>query len=68
MQKLQQSAKDDQRRSDIEKAAKRLVDMTSMGQQYKVLGVLGRPGGVPADGVEMWPFMNVAPVSRGTGT
>lgn len=44
---LEKAAANDERRADISSAAKRLVDPTGMGAQYKVLGVSSEasPGG-----------------------
>ena len=62
LQQLKQNAKDDERRSNMEAAAKRLVDLSGMGKQYKVLGVLAN---VDCRSVETWPFghPNIAPVT-----
>lgn len=40
---LLRSAASDERRSDIQSAARRLVDLTGMGAQYKVLGIEASP-------------------------
>ncbi|KAL7279010.1 hypothetical protein ACG7TL_006842 [Trametes sanguinea] len=56
---LKASAKDDDRRKDIEQAAKRLVDPTGMGTQYQIMGMAGRRQGELTD-EERWPFLEVA--------
>lgn len=41
----------------IEKGAKRLLDLTGMGVQYNVLGMIGYGGRTPQEGEErVWPF------------
>jgi NADH dehydrogenase [ubiquinone] 1 alpha subcomplex assembly factor 7 len=55
---LKQSATDGNRKSEIDSAAKRLVDLTGMGNQYKVLGVSAiDPSTAPPEGV--WPFVKI---------
>jgi NADH dehydrogenase [ubiquinone] 1 alpha subcomplex assembly factor 7 len=51
---LKAHAKTEERKNEIEKAGKRLVDTAGMGSQYQVLG-LTCGGGYNAKGV--WPFM-----------
>ncbi|KAK4684003.1 NADH dehydrogenase [ubiquinone] 1 alpha subcomplex assembly factor 7, partial [Tremellales sp. Uapishka_1] len=46
------SATSEKRREDIEKGARRLIDMEGMGGQYKVLGVIGGTGSTD----EVYPF------------
>ena len=48
---LQRSAQTDERRQEIGSAAKRLVDLTGMGKEYMVLGVMSTEG-------QVWPFVN----------
>ena len=46
-------------KEDIARAARRLVDPTGMGVQYKVLGITGTGGRELNDGEgEVWPFVN----------
>lgn len=54
---LTTSAKTDERRKQIEQAAKRLVDPTGMGTQYQIMGMTGKRKGVLAD-EERWPFVD----------
>lgn len=56
---LKRSAKDDDRKSDIDRAAKRLVDQTGMGTQYKVLGLTSSVDPSSPSAEEVWPFMKV---------
>ena len=52
--------KEKERRLAIVAAARRLVDPTGMGQQYKVLGITGTGGRKVAEGQEeseVWPFV-----------
>ncbi|OSX57637.1 hypothetical protein POSPLADRAFT_1155864 [Postia placenta MAD-698-R-SB12] len=53
---LKKASSDAERKADIERAARRLVDLTGMGGQYQVMGVVGvrEPG--PSD-EELWPFV-----------
>jgi len=44
VESLVKSAKTDESKKLIEQSAKRLIDLTGMGSQYQVLGVLGRYG------------------------
>lgn len=55
---LKRSATDETRRSDIDKAATRLVDLTGMGNQYRILGITSAvdPATPPAE--EIWPFVS----------
>ncbi|KAH9945038.1 DUF185-domain-containing protein [Epithele typhae] len=57
---LAASTQDDKRRNDIENAAKRLVDPTGMGTQYKVMALTGKPLG-RMDDAERWPFLDLDP-------
>ncbi|EIW57294.1 DUF185-domain-containing protein [Trametes versicolor FP-101664 SS1] len=54
---LTTSAKTDERKKQIEQAAKRLVDPTGMGTQYQIMGMTGKRKGVLAD-EERWPFVD----------
>lgn len=53
---LKRAAESEERKDAIQSAAQRLVDMTGMGGEYKVLGVTG--GGQREGGAEeqVWPF------------
>lgn len=55
---LKISAKDDERKKQIENAANRLVDRTGMGAQYQVMALTGKRAAEPAD-EEKWPFVDV---------
>ena len=44
-----------ERADDIEKAAKRLTDLTGMGKQYQVLGFTSEA--VPGEDKGPWPFV-----------
>ncbi len=54
---LTASAKTDERKRQIEQAAKRLVDPTGMGTQYRSMGMTGKRKTVLAD-EERWPFVD----------
>ncbi|EKM58429.1 uncharacterized protein PHACADRAFT_140351 [Phanerochaete carnosa HHB-10118-sp] len=55
---LKKAAKDEQHRADIERAAKRLVDRTGMGNQYQVLGITGtRQFEEELTAEQTWPFV-----------
>ncbi|CDO71829.1 hypothetical protein BN946_scf184939.g53 [Trametes cinnabarina] len=56
---LKAAAKDESRRNDIERAAKRLVDPTGMGTQYQIMGMVGKKKGELTD-EERWPFLEIA--------
>lgn len=62
---LKRAAKTEERKAAIEKAAKRLVDLTGMGKEYQVLGMTAaaRRGVGDAPRVqeveEVWPFIKV---------
>ena len=55
---LKKAATNEQRKADIERAAKRLVDRTGMGSQYQFMAVTGtkhlQP---PPTDEQMWPFV-----------
>ena len=53
---LKAAAKDEERRKQIDQAAKRLVDPTGMGTQYQVMGMTGKTKKVLTD-EERWPFI-----------
>jgi NADH dehydrogenase [ubiquinone] 1 alpha subcomplex assembly factor 7 len=55
---LIKAAQTEERKRDITSSAKRLVDPTGMGIQYKVLGVVGggRKGSKKG---EVWPFVQL---------
>lgn len=63
VERLKRDAPTEERRADIDGAAKRLVDQTGMGKEYKVLGVVGmspaREISVESEQVEnaVWPFV-----------
>jgi len=44
-----------ERANEIEKAAKRLTDLTGMGKQYQVLGFTSEP--IPGEDNGPWPFV-----------
>jgi NADH dehydrogenase [ubiquinone] 1 alpha subcomplex assembly factor 7 len=46
-----------ERADEIEKAAKRLTDLTGMGKQYKVLGFTS--AAVPGEDNGPWPFVKL---------
>lgn len=46
-----------ERANEIEKAAKRLTDLTGMGKQYQVLAFTS--AAVPGEDNGPWPFMNL---------
>ena len=56
---LKRAARSEERAANIEKAAQRLVDKTGMGNQYQVMGIVGkrRDEGQVSVG-ERWPFVN----------
>ncbi|KAI1797014.1 S-adenosyl-L-methionine-dependent methyltransferase [Ganoderma leucocontextum] len=54
---LKVSAKDEERRKQIENAANRLVDRTGMGTQYQVMALAGKRRAELAD-EEKWPFID----------
>jgi len=51
---LKKSASGEDRKTEIDKAAKRLVDLNGMGKQYRVLGVSSSE-----DPAEVWPFVEI---------
>ena len=53
---LKASAKDGERKKQIEDAANRLVDRTGMGAQYQIMALTGKRAAEPAD-EEKWPFV-----------
>ena len=56
--KLILETKEKERRLAIVAAARRLVDPTGMGKQYKVLGITGTGGRKSAEEEsEVWPFV-----------
>ncbi|KAH9856636.1 DUF185-domain-containing protein [Lenzites betulinus] len=56
---LKASTTSDERKQDLEQAAKRLTDPTGMGTQYQIMGMTGKRKGVLTD-EERWPFMESA--------
>jgi NADH dehydrogenase [ubiquinone] 1 alpha subcomplex assembly factor 7 len=46
-----------ERADEIEKAAKRLTDLTGMGKQYKVLGFTSEA--IPGEDNGPWPFVKL---------
>ncbi|THH15964.1 hypothetical protein EW146_g4596 [Bondarzewia mesenterica] len=57
---LQSKATSEGRKTTVENDAKRLVDLTGMGKEYKVLGVVSPP---PAAGHMVWPFVEAEKTS-----
>ncbi|CAL1716922.1 unnamed protein product [Somion occarium] len=55
---LMKAVKDEERKKDIASAAKRLVDLTGMGSQYKIMGVSGLEED-DLSGEARWPFLDV---------
>ncbi|KAI0360170.1 DUF185-domain-containing protein [Trametes cingulata] len=55
---LKSSASDEERKKQIEQAAKRLVDPTGMGTQYQIMGLTGKRKTALTD-EERWPFVEV---------
>lgn len=54
---LLRTAPTEARRKDIESAAKRLVDATGMGEQYRIMGVVPKgKGGGTAEEAGVYPF------------
>lgn len=53
---MKKASSDAERKVDIEKAARRLVDLTGMGGQYQVMGVVGVKEPGPSE-EELWPFV-----------
>lgn len=53
---LKKSARDKDRRMEIERSAERLVDATGMGSQYQVLAVSGTGRSQPT-AEQRWPFV-----------
>lgn len=53
---LLRSAPTPERRAEIESAAKRLVDQTGMGAQYKIMGVVPKGMGARQDPPGVFPF------------
>ena len=60
---LMKNASSEERKIEIEKAAKRLVDPIGMGREYQVLGLSTHRN---KDGmkVNVWPFMEVDTETR----
>lgn len=56
-----------ERASEIEKAAKRLTDLTGMGKQYQVLGFTSES--IPGEDNGAWPFVKFeGPIAPKEGT
>ena len=56
---LKRAARSEERAANIEKAAQRLVDKTGMGNQYQVMGIVGKRRDEEQVSVgERWPFVN----------
>lgn len=53
---LLRSAPTPERRTEIESAAKRLVDPTGMGAQYKIMAVVPKGTGAKQDPAGVFPF------------
>lgn len=60
---LKRSALSDERKTDIENAAKRLVDPTGMGKQYQFLGVTGSKN-IQLTAEQSWPFIKDTPQTQ----
>lgn len=56
VQALKNSARSEDRKTEIEKAAGRLVDLAGMGSQYQLLGVTGTRHIQPT-AEQSWPFV-----------
>lgn len=54
---LKKSAKSEERKQDIEKAAHRLIDATGMGSQYQVLAI-SSAGRTKPSPEQRWPFVD----------
>ena len=62
VQKLLDSAPNDERRKDIQQGAKRLIDPLGMGMQYQVMGVVPlAQSGASGQGAdeEVYPFIDM---------
>jgi NADH dehydrogenase [ubiquinone] 1 alpha subcomplex assembly factor 7 len=67
VQSLIRSAATPERAQAIEDAAKRLVDPSGMGGEYKILGVVGRASDeLPREIGEIYPFEGLAEVEPAT--
>ncbi|KAI0368764.1 DUF185-domain-containing protein [Pilatotrama ljubarskyi] len=64
---LTASAGDEERKKQIEQAAKRLVDPTGMGTQYQIMGLTGKRK-TPFTDEERWPFVEVQSSAQNTET
>jgi NADH dehydrogenase [ubiquinone] 1 alpha subcomplex assembly factor 7 len=55
---LIQNAKSEERRVEIRRSGKKLIDLTGqgMGRVYRVLGITGGTGG---QNKEIWPFVSL---------
>ncbi|RDX57085.1 DUF185-domain-containing protein [Lentinus brumalis] len=60
---LKATAKDDDRKKQIDHAASRLVDPTGMGSQYKVMALMGKREAEPTE-EERWPFVDLREQSK----
>ncbi len=60
---LKATAKDDDRKKQIDHAASRLVDPTGMGSQYKVMALMGKREAEPTE-EERWPFVDLREESK----
>lgn len=56
---LKKVAKDEQRQTDIEQAARRLVDKTGMGTQYQFMAATGTTYQKQQTDEQMWPFVRL---------
>ncbi|TFK90509.1 DUF185-domain-containing protein [Polyporus arcularius HHB13444] len=60
---LKATAKDDDRKKQIDHAASRLVDPTGMGSQYKIMALMGKREAEPTE-EERWPFVDLREESK----
>jgi NADH dehydrogenase [ubiquinone] 1 alpha subcomplex assembly factor 7 len=61
VERLKRAAANEGRKDEIEKAARRLVDLTGMGTQYQVMGITGRSAqDESAEGQGPWPFVSLS--------
>ena len=62
---LSEAAASPTRKKTIKDSANRLVDLTGMGKQYKVLGLTGTgPAAEGPTGFGVWPFYDLEEIMR----